>query len=69
KTIDDADIEAIIMHNSAEEVEAQEQGYQLDWFSVHTSNFTTATSTVSLIKDGEKYEAVALGDGPVDSSY
>ena len=27
-----------------------ENGYELDWFAVHTSNFTTATSTVCLKK-------------------
>ena len=34
-----------------------------------TSNFTTATCTVSLEKDGEKKQDVALGDGPIDAAY
>ena len=43
--------------------------YALDWFAVHTSNFTTATSTVSLIKNGKNYEDVCLGDGPIDAAF
>ena len=36
---------------------------------MHTSNFTTATCTVSLMKDGQKFEDVCLGDGPVDAAF
>lgn len=67
KTIDDADIEAIVMHNIG--IEGIEEGYELDWFNVHTSNFTTSTSTVCLKKGEEKFEAVSLGDGPVDAAF
>ena len=48
KTVADADIEAIVTHNTRE-TEVQD-GYKLDWFAVHTSNFTTATCTISLKK-------------------
>ena len=67
KTINDADLEALVTHNTREE--PAQDGYRLDWFAVHTSNFTTATSTISLVKDGEKREAVCLGDGPIDASF
>ncbi|MBQ4650987.1 MAG: 2-isopropylmalate synthase [Firmicutes bacterium] len=69
KTLNDADIEAIVMHNTAADDNDDEDGYKLDWFAVHTSNFTTSTSTVCLIKDGQKFEAVSLGDGPVDAAF
>lgn len=69
KTISDADIEAIVLHSPATEEEVKPDEYTLDWFAVHTSNFTTATSTVSLIKNGEKFEDVCLGDGPIDAAY
>ena len=69
KTITDADLEAIVTHNSKIEFEDEENGYKLDWFQMATSNFTTATCTVSLEKDGEKTEDVALGDGPIDAAY
>ena len=36
---------------------------------MHTSNFTTATCTVCLKKNGEKFESVALGDGPIDAAF
>ena len=68
KTVTDADIEAIVLHHSSGHA-ADTTGYELDWFAVYTSNFTTSTSTVSLVKDGVKVQQVALGDGPIDASF
>lgn len=68
KDVTDADIEAIVTH-SATGGEQNAKGWKLDWFAVHTTNFTTATSTVSLAKDGEKKEAACLGDGPIDAAF
>ena len=68
KDISDNDIEALITHSTTV-AEQDVGGYQLDWFAVQTTNFTTATSTVSLKKDGQKYEAVSLGDGPIDAAF
>lgn len=67
KSVADADLEAIVAHN-IREVPAVD-GYHLDWFAVHTSNFTTATCTVSLKKGQEKFETVCLGDGPIDAAF
>ena len=69
KNITDADLEAIATHNTGDIYTDTEDGYKLDWFQVSTSNFTTATCTVSLIKDGDKFQDVALGDGPIDAAY
>lgn len=69
KDITDADLEAIAEHRIRAEEVPQESGYRLNWFSMHTSNFTTATCTVNLEKDGEKYEDVCLGDGPIDAAF
>jgi len=68
KDVTDADIEAIVTHNSVRPEETID-GYALDWFSVHTSSLTTATCTVSMKKKGEKFESVALGDGPIDAAF
>lgn len=68
KDVTDADIEAIVTHHSVRQEEVVD-GYALDWFSVHTSNFTTATCTVSLKKGDEKFETVCLGDGPIDAAF
>ena len=68
KTVSDADLEALVTHN-AKSRPVDINGYELDWFSVHTSNFTTATSTVSLKKGDERFEEVCLGDGPIDASF
>ncbi len=68
KTVTDADLEAIAEHRAVVD-DAAEKGYKLDWFAVHTSNFTTSTCTVCLEKNGEKFEEVALGDGPIDAAF
>ena len=57
-----------MLHNTSASSDI-ENGYELDWFAVHTSNFTTATSTVCLRKGDQKFEKVALGDGPIDASF
>lgn len=69
KNITDADLEAIVTHNTNVVYEDEAEGYKLDWFQMSTSNFTIATCTVSLEKDGEKKQDVALGDGPIDAAY
>ena len=56
-------------HSAAADESIEEGGYKLDWFAVHTSNFTTATSTVCLKLDDQKFEEVCLGDGPIDASF
>ena len=69
KNITDADLEAIVTHNTQDIYTDTDDGYKLDWFQLSTSNFTTATCTVSLEKDGVKKQDVALGDGPIDAAY
>ena len=68
KDVTDADLEALVTHSATDDGEVAD-GYRLDWFAVHTSNFTTATCTVSLKYGNEKFEDVALGDGPVDAAF
>ncbi len=68
KEVSDADIDALITH-SATVSESDAEGYRLDWFAVQTTNFTTATSTVSLLLGEEKFQAVSLGDGPIDAAF
>jgi 2-isopropylmalate synthase len=68
KDISDRDSKALITHSTTV-AEQEEGGYQLDWFAVQTTNFTTATSTVSLKKGAEKFQAVSLGDGPIDAAF
>ena len=70
KNITDADLEAIVTHHTANILpEADANGYALDWFQVTSTNFTTATCTVSLKKDDQKFQAVCLGDGPIDAAF
>ncbi|MCC8080253.1 MAG: 2-isopropylmalate synthase [Oscillospiraceae bacterium] len=67
KDVTDDDLEAIVTHASTDSAETG--GYELDWFAVHTTNFTTATATVSLKRGEEKFEQVSLGDGPIDAAF
>lgn len=69
KDVKDSDLEALVEHRSVKRMVEEVGGYELDWFSVHTSNFTTATCTVSLKKDGQSFVDVSLGDGPIDAAY
>lgn len=69
KDVTDADLEAIVTHSATVEDENVENGWKLDWFAVHTTNFTTATATVSLKLNENKQEAVCLGDGPIDAAF
>lgn len=67
KHVTDQDIVAIVTHSATEDEEVE--GYKLAWFAVHTSNMTTSTSVVRLELDGQEFEAVCSGDGPVDAAF
>ena len=69
KSVTDADLRAIVTHNKTAELLHDESDWTLDWFAVHTSNFTTATATVSIRRGDRKFKAVSLGDGPVDAVF
>ena len=64
KTITDSDLEAIVLNK-----EQVGNLYKLDSFDVHTSKGASATCVVRLNKDGEVFEDVSLGDGPIDAAY
>lgn len=67
KSVTDQDLVAIVTHSATEDEEVD--GYKLKWFAVHTSNMTTSTSVVRLELDGQEFEAVCSGDGPVDAAF
>ena len=58
----------IVTHSTTTD-DAEVDGYKLMWFAVHTSNMTTSTSVVRLELDGQQFEAVCSGDGPVDAAF
>ena len=65
KVVSDADIEAL-----ARGVAGQaEERVKLDRFMVQSGNDIPATSTVSLLKDGQLARHTANGDGPIDASF
>ena len=68
KNVTDQDILAIVTHSTTTD-DAEVDGYKLMWFAVHTSNMTTSTSVVRLELDGQQFEAVCSGDGPVDAAF
>ncbi len=68
KDVSDEDIEALVTHNTTV-ADTEPDGYKLDWFAVQTTNFTTASSTVSLKLGDKKFQEVSLGDGPIDAAF
>jgi 2-isopropylmalate synthase len=65
KDVSDQDIEALVRNLMPEE----EGLYKLKGYSVQASSNQAATAVISLEKDGEVREEVALGNGPVDAAY
>ena len=67
KDVSDADLIALVTHSATTD-DDQDGGYKLNWFAVHTTNFTSATCTVSLTKGEETFQEACMGDGPVDAA-
>ena len=68
KSVTDADIRAIFTHHRVTPL-GSDDDWKLDFFSVHTCNFTTATATVSLKHGDQKSVTACLGDGPIDAAF
>ena len=64
KNITDRDLEAI-----ASERFDRADIFTLDRFTVQAGNRSTPTCVIRLVKNGVRYEDVAIGDGPVDAAY
>ena len=65
KVVSDRDIEALIENRSTDTRET----YKLERFVINSGNMMTATSCMTLSRDGKKFQDVATGDGPVDASF
>ena len=65
KHIYDEDIEMIIM----DEIYKIPEKYKLVYLNVSCGNMTIPTATVKLEVDGNVYQEVGIGDGPVDAAY
>jgi len=66
KDITDRDIEALI---SATAVNDVKQTYSLKSFVINSGTVISATAVVRLVKDGEEFEHVARGEGPIDAAF
>ncbi|MCL2695861.1 MAG: 2-isopropylmalate synthase [Clostridiales bacterium] len=64
KEVTDRDIEALVT-----QIDISESIYSLASFDVHTGNLATSTAVMRLNKNGDSFEEVALGDGPIDAAY
>ena len=65
KNVYDEDIEMIIM----DEIYKVPEKYKLAYLHVSCGNLTVPTATVKLEIDGNIYQDVGVGDGPVDATY
>ena len=43
--------------------------YQLDTYSITSSNITSSMAHMKLMKEGQLLEGIALGDGPIDAAF
>ena len=65
KEVTDQDLEAMM----EEEIRKVLETYSLEYFHISTGSTIIPTATVGLLKEGEKLEEAATGDGPVDAIY
>ena len=65
KAVSDSDLAAIVNNR----LPADGAHYLLENFDVHSGKETTAVGVISLGSNGESFEEVSLGDGPVDAAY
>lgn len=64
-TLTDRDIEALIGLDKIQEIEI----YSLVNFNVQSGTSFSATSAVTLSRQGETFQDAALGDGPIDAAF
>ncbi len=67
KVITDYDLEALAVHRLSNE--SAKSGYKLERFTVNSGNYVTSNAVVSVLHDGERFEEVAMGDGPIDAAF
>ena len=67
KIISDYDLEALAVHRRSDVT--QMSGYKLERFTVNSGNYVTSNAVISVLHDGERFEEVALGDGPIDAAF
>jgi len=65
KKIFDKDIEAL----ARKEFMKIDDIFSLEEFSINIGSNITSSAIIKLKKNGDSYEEVALGDGPIDASY
>ncbi len=65
KSVYDKDIEALLDKESVQVPKI----YELGKFVINSGNTITATSIITLTKEGREVEKVSTGDGPIDASF
>ncbi len=69
KSVTSEDLTSIVARLNASADDEIPGGYNLDWFSVSTSNMTTSTCVVRLSLAGQSFEEACTGDGPIDAAF
>lgn len=59
------ELDAIIASNALQVPEA----YIIDSFVINSSNISSSTAHIVLVKDDQKLESVCIGDGPIDAAF
>jgi 2-isopropylmalate synthase len=66
KSINDADLEALLTHKVTP---YKEQQFELDRFTINSGNYVTSNAVVRLKNGKDMFEEVAIGDGPIDAAF
>ena len=54
-----------LMHNK----DVTAGAYKLEFFDVHTTKNSSSTCVVKLSKEGNEFQEVSLGEGPINAAY
>ncbi|MDR3277368.1 MAG: hypothetical protein LBT12_01235, partial [Oscillospiraceae bacterium] len=65
KAVDSRDIEALVAETAGQSPAA----YQLKNYVINSGTAITATSCLTVSKDGAELQAVSIGDGPIDAAF
>lgn len=65
KTVSNKELDAIVAATALQVTPA----YQLVDYVINTGNIITSSAQIVLEKDGEKKQAIGIGDGPIDAAF
>ncbi len=65
KKVVNRDLEALVAETAGQVAPT----YQLDNYVINSGNAITATAFIRVLKDGVPFQAISIGDGPIDAAF